>query len=98
MPVIREVKLTDDAMRRVHALAYDILRVCHGKSKIEVEQALLAAYTSVADGVQAMPASTRPLRARLVAQRGAVALCEAITEIGALDDAAVYLAARTCRE
>ena len=98
MPVIREVKLTDDSTRRIHALAYDILRVCRGKSKVEIEQALLAAYTSVADGVQAMPESTRPLRARLVAQRGARALCEAITEIGALDDAAVYLVARTCQE
>ena len=98
MSVIREVKLTDTSAQRVHALAYDILRVCHGKPKVEIELALLSAYTSVADGVQAMPESTRALRARLVALHGARALCEAIDEIGALDDAAVYLAARTCQE
>lgn len=96
--ITRDVTIDDTMANRIQRLTQRILRECHGEQKIEIELALLSAYTVVADGVQNMPAATRELRAQQVVMRGARALCDAITEIATLDDATVLMLARTCQE
>ena len=84
MAIVRDVMLDDNAAVRIQRLTQRILRECRGAQKVEIELALLTAYTAVADGVQNMPAATRELRAQQVVARGARALCEAVNDIAAL--------------
>lgn len=98
MAIVRDVTVDDADAKRIYRLAQRILRECRGEQKVVLELALLSAYAVVADGVQSMPAATRELRARQVVLRGARALCDVITEIGALDDATVLALSRTCQE
>ena len=98
MAIVRDVMLDDNAAVRIQRLTQRILRECRGAQKVEIELALLTAYTAVADGVQNMPAAMRELRARQVIFRGSRALCQVMDDVAALDDADVLMLARTCRE
>lgn len=86
-------------MREVFGLTEELLRHVGGRRKVVVEQALLAGYCHVADGVQAYPEATRSARAHLVLRLGAEALCRIIEDVGAMPDEAVQVATetRTCR-
>ena len=80
------------------------MAIVGGHPKVQVELALLTAYCSVADGVQAFPEATRGARANFVINIGMRALCEAIMDVGKMTDADVaalvaqQIVAPTCQE